>query len=79
LIDPLPGWEGSRKTEAGRQAYWRQWLHTPLSERELAAVRKSVTSGRPFGTETWVAKTAALLGLDLSPRPRGRPKKHEQK
>jgi hypothetical protein len=32
-----------------RWAYWRRLVHTPLSERELADVRRSVMSGRPFG------------------------------
>ena len=50
LVDESPVWGGLAKTEAGRQAYWRVWLHTALSEGELRAVRRSVTSGRPFGS-----------------------------
>jgi putative transposase len=78
LLDPAPTWEGVGRTAAARQAYWRRWLHTPLSDRELAMVRKSVTSGRPFGSEPWTQATAVRLGVNLTPRPRGRPRKDEK-
>jgi hypothetical protein len=55
----------------GRQ----KWVHTPLTEKELLAVRRAVTTGCPYGTEGWVAAMAKRLGLDLAPRPRGRPRK----
>jgi hypothetical protein len=67
------------KTEAERQAYWRKSLHTPLTEKELAAVRRSVTSGRPYGADNWVQRIAGRLGLDLAPRQRGRPRKAAEK
>jgi hypothetical protein len=66
-------------TEPARQTFWRKWVHKPLTDRELAAVRRSVTSGRPFGTETWVQTIAAQLGVPLvaprrgAPRSRGNP------
>src|SRR3989442_7299836 len=78
LVDPAPAWLGVRRTDAGRQAFWREWLHTPPTEREMARLRKSVTSGRPFGSETWMTRTAARLGVSLTPRPRGRPRKTEK-
>ena len=65
-------------TEAKRRAYWKRWLHTPQSEKELAALRQSVVSGRPFGSERWVKRMALRLGVPLLPRPRGRPKKTEK-
>jgi putative transposase len=67
------------RTEAARQAYGRRWLHTPLTAKELAAVRRSVTSGRPYGGPAWLEQTAARLGLDLAPRRRGRPRKGAEK
>ena len=74
LIDAAPVWERLGKTEAARQSYWRKWVHTPLTEKELTAVRRAVTSGHPYGTARWVAATAQRLGLDLTSRPSGRPR-----
>jgi putative transposase len=79
LIDEAPAWGPLGVTEAKRQAYWRRWLHTPLTAKELAAVRQSVTSGRPYGAAAWVEQIAAGLGLDLSVRHRGRPSKRATK
>jgi putative transposase len=75
LLTELPCWSMVGTTEEARQAYWRTWAQTPLSQRELAAVRRSVTSGRPFGAAAWVDTMAAALGLRLWTRPRGRPRK----
>jgi putative transposase len=75
LLTRLPAWETLAKDDARRQAYWRQWLHTPVTEAELSAVRRSVVSGRPFGTAPWTERMAGLLGLQLEERKRGRPKK----
>jgi putative transposase len=76
LVEQLPCWNGLGATEPARQAYWRTWIHTPLSERELTALRRSVVSGVPFGSSTWVEKAEKMLGLRKpSGRPRGRPRK----
>jgi putative transposase len=75
LLGAVPVWPGLGATEAARQAYWRRWVHEPLTERELAELRRSVTSGRPFGSESWAAGVRQQLGLTLTPRPRGRPPK----
>src|SRR5262245_48520129 len=53
LLREVPVWSRLGATEAARQAYWRRWVHAPLTEKELAALRRSVTTGRPFGGETW--------------------------
>src|SRR5262249_9179844 len=66
LVSELPCWAGLAATEAERQAYWRAWVHTPLGVRELAAVRRSVTSGRPFGAAAWAEAMAKALGLALA-------------
>jgi len=79
LIDETAVWPPLAASEAARQALWRTWLHTPLTERELSAVRRSVTTGRPFGESAWVQATASLLGVDLSERRRGRPAKRVEK
>jgi putative transposase len=79
LLSAAPVWGRLGKTEAARQARWRAWVREPLTERELAAVRKAVTSGRPYGSPSWVDATAKRLGTNLASRPRGRPKKIEEK
>ncbi|HEY7424981.1 MAG TPA: transposase [Gemmataceae bacterium] len=75
LLAELPCWLELDSSAEGRQAYWRSWVHAPLSERELADVRRSVSSGQPFGAPSWVESTSAGLGLQLARRPRGRPRK----
>jgi putative transposase len=79
LLDEAPVWVSLARTEAQRQASWRRWLHTPMGEKELAAVRRAVTTGRPYGAAAWVEETATALGLDLAPRRRGRPPKKMEK
>jgi hypothetical protein len=39
-------WEGLAKSEAARQSHWQKWVHKPLTERELASVRRAVATGR---------------------------------
>jgi putative transposase len=78
LLSELPGWERLGASAAARQARWREWVHTPLTERELEAVRRAVVTGRPFGASGWVEAKARQLGLPLERRPRGRPRKRQQ-
>jgi putative transposase len=79
LLTPLPAWERLGRDERSRQAYWRDWVHTPLAERELTAVRKAIVSGQPYGSPSWVEAMATALGLNLARRPRGRPPKEAKK
>ena len=58
-----------------RQRQWAQTVHLPQEERELAAIRRSAATGLPYGSEAWVKRLAAKLDLDLTIRPRGRPRK----
>ena len=58
-----------------RPRAWAQHVNEPLTEAELEAIRRCVTRGQPFGSESWVKKTANRLGLQSPLRPRGRPKK----
>lgn len=78
LLSELPCWSGLAVDERRRRAHWREWVGTPLTERELVAVRRSVTSGRPYGSPAWAEATARLLGIRLATRPRGRPRKAEK-
>lgn len=79
LLSALPSWEQLGRTEVVRQTAWRRWVGTPLTERELAAVRRSVVSGRPYGASSWVERVAATVGMRLTSRPRGRPRKEAKK
>jgi len=58
---------------------WRRWVNQPLSERELADVRRSVMRGTPWGEESWTVATARRLGLEFTLHPRGRPRKEAKK
>jgi putative transposase len=78
LVATLPAWEALGRSEERRRARWTKMVHAPLADKELAALRRSLNSGRPYGSDSWVAKTAANLGLPLSSRPRGRPRKDEK-
>src|SRR5665213_383967 len=54
---------------------WTQYVNRVETAAELAALRKSVARGTPFGGEQWQQQTATKLGLESSLRPRGRPTK----
>ena len=54
---------------------WPDRVNRPETEAELAAIRRSVERGRPFGGEAWSAKVVRQMGLEHTLRPRGRPKK----
>jgi putative transposase len=54
---------------------WRQHVQTPQTEAELAALRRSVARGTPFGESSWQERTAKRLNLQSTLRARGRPSK----
>lgn len=60
-----------------RKASWVAHANTPHTEAELAALRRSVERGSPFGGEKWSMRTIQRLGLESTIRPRGRPRKSE--
>ena len=57
-----------------RPADWLEIVNQPQSEGELAALRRCVNRGCPYGDANWIADTAKSLGLESTLRPRGRPK-----
>jgi putative transposase len=57
---------------------WVQQVNGPQSEAELAALRRSIARGTPYGNERWTERVAKRLGLESSLRPRGRPRKAEK-
>jgi putative transposase len=58
---------------------WLVRVNAPESAVELAALRRSVNRGTPFGDTVWVAATAQYLGLESSVRPQGRPRSRGEK
>jgi putative transposase len=58
---------------------WPGPVHGVQTEAELAALRRSVVRGSPFGDASWVERTADRLGLGATLRPQGRPRKETAK
>ena len=54
---------------------WREHVQSIETEAELAALRRSVVRGTPFGEELWQERTAKRLGLESTLRARGRPRR----
>jgi len=77
LLSPFPEWDELGRTEVERRKRWRTKVRAEQEENELAAVRKSLRGGWPFGAPEWTEHMAERLNIDLSPRPRGRPR-HEK-
>jgi hypothetical protein len=63
---PLPRWPG-----------WVEHVNGPQTEAELAALRRGVQRGSPFGEGAWCDQIVRRLGLESTLRPQGRPKKRE--
>ena len=58
---------------------WLEQVNRPITEKELAAVRRSVERGQPYGGAGWVQQAVGQLGLASTLRPRGRPRKATEK
>ncbi len=56
-----------------RSPDWLDCVNRPETAEELAALRRSVNRGTPWGGDDWVERTAHRLGLEASLKPRGRP------
>jgi putative transposase len=56
-------------------ADWLAEVNRPQIAAELAAVRRSVERGQPYGAAAWPKRAATRLGLESTFRPRGRPRK----
>jgi len=60
---------------AERRRRWSAFVHQAPPDDEVAALRRSVQTGLPFGSPGWVERLGRDLGIDLEVRPRGRPRK----
>lgn len=72
------GGEGDRGLDAGPVTLpegWADHVNAAETEAELAALRRSVVKGTPYGGAGWQRRTAELLGLQSTLRHRGRPSK----
>jgi putative transposase len=69
LIDPPGGWPID----------WVECVNRPQTAEQEQAIAICIARGRPFGTPDWVAAAAAKLGLQITIRPRGRPRKSPEK
>ena len=58
-----------------RSVDWLDWVNQPQSDAELAAMRKCIERGTPYGKESWQHGTAERLGVEASLHPRGRPRR----
>ena len=77
LLDAFPEFDGLGRTPSERRRRWGKKVVKPLLEEELEMIRQSTRSGRPLGRPEWVAAKADQLGIELNPRPKGRPRKGE--
>ena len=58
-----------------RPRNWVGEVNRPMDEAALKAVRQSAGHAVPLGTDGWKAGIAARLGLGITLRSRGRPRK----
>lgn len=75
LLDPPPAYEALAAYPAVCRRRWSAYVHQTPPEAELASIRRSSETGLPYGESSWVKRLAKRLNLDLTIRPRGRPKK----
>ncbi len=53
-----------------RRKDWLDWVNQPLTESEREALQVCIARGQPFGEDKWKLKTAKILGIESSLRPR---------
>jgi putative transposase len=75
LLDRAEAYEALAASRAARLRRWSAYVHQTPEEAELAAIRRSTQTGLPFGERGWVENLCKRLHLDLTIRPRGRPRK----
>jgi putative transposase len=58
-----------------RHRDWVNWVTMALSQKELERLHWCEQRGCPYGEETWVESIARKFDLEMTMRPRGRPRK----
>jgi putative transposase len=77
LLDPVPAYESLGARPAVRRRRWSAYVHQTPDADELAAIRRSSETGLPYGGRLWIDRLSRWLDLNLTIRPRGRPRKVE--
>lgn len=62
-------------TPEDRQSAWRDLFADPLDEQQINEIRGAAQTNRALGPDRFVTQMEALLGQQLRPKPRGRPRK----
>jgi len=62
-----------------RQRKWSRYVHRQPDEDESLAISQSIATDLPYGSESWSKALARKLKLDLTIRPRARPRKQVDK
>jgi putative transposase len=75
LLTLPAAYEALAARAAARQRRWTAYVHRTPDEAELAAIRRSGDTGLPYGERSWADRLCRRLNLDLTIRPRGRPRK----
>lgn len=78
LVDSLGEYEELGDSPRARQEAWRRYMGEEATRDELTAIRRSATSGLPYGDAEWVERVLIESGIPFSPRGRGRPPKTER-
>ena len=81
LLDPAPAYQqtaGDADAKT-RQRKWSRYVHRRSDEDESLAIAQSIATGLPYGSESWIKALSRKLKLDLTIRPRGRPRKQTSK
>ena len=79
LLDSVIPYEQSAAYAKVRERKWYAYVHQQPAERESQAIRRSADTGLPYGTACWIMHLSRKLNLDLTIRPRGRPRKQPTK
>lgn len=74
VTEPAAYWRLGN-TPFEREAAYRVWLEQGVSTAETTEIKRSLVSGRPLGSPSFLSQVAQLTERDLAPRPRGRPRK----
>jgi putative transposase len=57
-----------------RSRNWVAWVNRDLNEEQRERITACIARDRPLGSESWVQRTAARLGLEYTLRGPGRPR-----
>ncbi len=58
-----------------RPSDWLTLVNRPQTQSEFESIQRAIHRGNPFGSESWIQKTASSLNLESTLRPHGRPRK----